>query len=100
MTKPFSGPDDQLFVQYKQHFDGIDLSDLHLWQWPEDTTWPPVHGPDSLLVAQAKEARTFLEEHCIRGTFPREDYKELAELCTHFLGGKVWVIRFIRKLVS
>lgn len=91
----FSGPDDQLFVRYKRYFDEVNQDNLFLWEWPADTTWPPFHGPDNRLVAHAKDVRKWLENHCVSGTFPREDYRELCELYTHFLGGEVRKFSFI-----
>ena len=37
---------------------------------------------------QAKASKQWLHDALLKGTFPREDYRELAELCYIWLGGE------------
>ena len=41
------------------------------------------------MVDRANDVLTWAEEHLLRGTFGRDDYRELCELVVHYLGGRV-----------
>ena len=77
----FTGPDDSLFLRFKNHFGQLDRNDLHVWDWPQDRQSP--------LAIQADLVLHWAEEHCATATFPRADYRELCELLTFVLGGQV-----------
>ena len=79
----YSGPDDGLFMRFKNCFGQLDRNDLHLWEWPND--------PQSPAAIQATLVLHWAEQHCASATFPRADYRELCELLVAVLGGQVCI---------
>ena len=63
----------------------IPLDNLEKWNWSEEKTIRPCN----FLVDRANDVLTWAEEHLLRGTFGRDDYRELCELVVHYLGGRV-----------
>ena len=67
-----SGPDDSLFLRFKQAFNTLNHMNLRLWEWPEDLQSP--------LAIKASAVLQWAEHECEFATFPSEDYQELCEL--------------------
>ena len=81
-------PDEPLFKLFKKHFDSLDISSIRVFEWPGDECSPL--GPYKFETERALEVKTWAEKCCVDGVFPREDYRELLELLTHLLGGKIF----------
>jgi hypothetical protein len=92
-----SGPDDLIFKRFQSQWEesSKDTNDLQLFEWPSFER--EKDAPQIFYQAQA--TRNWLEAHIEKGTFPREDYRELAELNLIWLGGTLPNSRkfFIRK---
>ena len=69
-----------LFTKFQKEFVELQIEDLTVLNVDE---LPPYQRN------LAKEVLTWAEDHLSRGTFPREDYRELLELSIVCLGGKV-----------
>lgn len=105
MTHPYDalippkGPDDALFLRFKTWFiSQIQEHDRHEMPFPapgllRKFAWPADAGNDTgpycFLTSLAKDTLEWAEMHLAKGTFPREDYRELAELIVVYLGGTV-----------
>ena len=75
------GPDDPLFKELQKLFSFIDLDKRTLWKWPKTARdWRHRRANEVLLWA---------DHHMQKATWPREDYRELLELVTVYLGGVV-----------
>ena len=75
---PSKGPDDKLFKSFREVFEKIVLNDRALWNWPNEGDW------------RKEKASNVLEWATInmeKGTWIREDYRELLELVVIYLGG-------------
>ena len=82
-----SNPEDPLFKRFKEMFDQLDTTDLHTFSWDGDEV--SLVGPYKFATERALAVKEWAEQCCIRGSFPREDYRELLELITHMLGGTI-----------
>ena len=82
---PTDAPTDPLFKDFKTDFDFIDLEKRTLWNWPVDQ--------NDWRFQRASEVLEWATMHMEIATFPREDYRELIELVTVFLGGVVKRVR-------
>ena len=60
---------------------------LRKFVWPADAE--NATGPYCFLTSVAKDTLAWAEMHLAKGTFPREDYRELTELIVMYLGGTV-----------
>ena len=69
------GPEDSLFMRFKERFHELDHADIVVWEWPQD--------PLSLMYMQAALVRDWAEQECVVGRFPRNDYRELCELLSY-----------------
>ena len=58
---------------------------LCLWEWLEEVRV----RPHTFYTARALEVKEWAEEQLLRGSFGRDDYRELCELIVVFLGGEV-----------
>ncbi len=97
----FAGPDDPMFKRFKTWFLNEagqaqlqnrafpDPGTFVLWQW-EDTS--PSGPYRSSLDWFARSTLTWVQDHLAKGTFPREDYRELCELLKIVLGGDVSIL--------
>ena len=54
------------------------------WEGPDD-----MQSPHTLRTTRALEVREWAEQQLLRGSFGRDDYRELCELIVVFLGGEV-----------
>ena len=63
----------------------IDYSMLVKFDYEESSSW---------LCDQARKVLAWAEDHYMKGTWPRNDYKELLELVIIWLGGKVQSFTF------
>ena len=74
-------PDDPLFKELQKFFGFIDLDKMTLWKWPKTARdW---------RHRRANEVLLWTDHHMQKATWPREDYRELLELVTVYLGGVV-----------
>ena len=75
------GPDDKLFKTFKKQFPAFDLVERSVWEWPDNI--------NDWRHEKAREVLLWAEFHMQHATWPREDYRELLELVTVYLGGVV-----------
>ena len=52
-----------------------------LWRWPDDE--------ENFMSQQANKVLEWADHQMTKGTFPREDYRELLELIVIYLGGSI-----------
>ena len=76
-----------MFTRFKKAFPFLAQNNVKLWEWPEDSIYQ--NGPYCFKTSRAKDVLQWAENHLLRGTFPREDYRELCELIVYYLGGNV-----------
>jgi hypothetical protein len=99
-----AGPDDPFFKRFKKWYKTQandarehnavfpDPADFNRWEWTETSP----NGPYlTSMNWWARSTLTWVQEHLVRGTFPREDYRELCELINIVLGGEVSCICLI-----
>ena len=79
---PSQGSDDPLFKKFKTEFQTIDNNKTS-WVWPEKGTFR-----ESLAVKVLEWTSKQMNKD-----WPREDYRELLELITVFIGGQVTRVR-------
>ena len=94
----FAGPDDPLFNRFKawyireageareNHRQFPNPANFMKWEWGDTS---PVGPYMRELDWWAQATLTWLQEHLVQGTFPREDYWELCEFLNIVLGGEV-----------
>ena len=75
---PGKGPDDKLFKSFREVFEKIVLNDRALWNWQNEGDWRKEKGSNVLEWATINMEK---------GTWIREDYRELLELVVIYLGG-------------
>ena len=80
-------PEEKLFKHFKKNFHLIDTRDIQQFKWEGDQD--SLVGPFKLSTELALSVKTWAENCCVNGSFPREDYWELLELVTHVLGGVI-----------
>lgn len=80
VTGETKSPSVKLFQRFKEEWETLSPNEceLHLFVWPSDN--------DSFLFKQAELVKNWTEEHLLKNTFPREDYRELCELIAVYLG--------------
>ena len=74
-------PEDPLFKKFKKVFGSINVSRRSSWDWPND--------PNDWRYTRASDVLEWACKHMSIATWPREDYRELIELVSIFLGGIV-----------
>ena len=70
-----------LVHQIQNHFCELDHKDFHGWEWPQDRR--------SMKATRAALVLEWAENHCLTGSFPRADYRELCEILAVVLGGEI-----------
>lgn len=82
-----TGPSDPCFARFRDAFAQLPTvpppSCLCVWKWPDE------QPPYTLRTARALEVREWAQQQLLRGSFGRDDYRELCELIVVFLGGEV-----------
>ena len=78
---PTDAPEDPLFKDFKRAFKSLNLNERTPWTWPVN--------PNDWRFIRASEVLQWATIHMEVATWPREDYLELIELVTVFLGGNV-----------
>ena len=79
MRGPTSAPDDPMFKAFREGFSSIDVERRAPWEWPND--------PNDWRHSRASDVLEWAHKHMEIATWPREDYRELIELVSLFLGG-------------
>lgn len=82
-------PGMKLFQRLRDDFSSIEVAELKRWSWPEDRT--------DHRYQKATKVSTWIQKCLSETTFPREDYRELAELIAFCLGCQVDRGLFIRQ---
>lgn len=82
---PTKGPTDPLFQSFKKKYSFIPRDDIRKWKWPHEKNMKP----QNFLVYKASSVLEWAEDHLLKGSFGRDDYRELGELAVHYLGGTV-----------
>ncbi len=80
------GPTDPLFIKFRKLWKKNEITGAnpqYVWQWPDSTR------PHTIVYAKACEALEFYTQALQKDTWTRGDYRELAELGAHYLGGQV-----------
>ena len=84
---PTKGPEEPLFKLFHDNFDSLDKTRVQKYKWAGDEC--SAIGPFKFETERALDVKAWAEECCKTGVFPREDYRELLELITHVLGGRI-----------
>ena len=84
---PTKSPEEALFKVFQSNFDSLDKNTVQKYEWSGDESSPV--GPFKFQTERALAVKVWAEECCRTGVFPREDYRELLELITHVLGGRI-----------
>ena len=78
-------PEEKLFKQYKETFEELDMTELENFPWESDEM--SQIDPYKFTTKIALEVQNWAEDKVrVRGSFPRENYRELLKLITHILG--------------
>ena len=80
------GPDDPLFKRFKECFPMINTENRSVWTWPADQ--------NSWRHQMATEVLQWASVHMELATWDREDYRELLELVSIYLGD---IVKRVRK---
>ena len=78
------GPQKGHYKHFKEAWSSLELdtNKMNLFDWEEFCDQP-------FLVERARQSLAWVEWHLLQNTFPRDDYKEITELITVYLGGHV-----------
>ena len=79
--------EESLFKNFKEQFDSFDTSNVQRYEWAGDESSPI--GPYKFATERAVNTRGWAEKCFEEGLFPREDDRELAELLTYVVHGKI-----------
>lgn len=79
----------KLFVRFKEEFSSLEHEEYNRWNWPADE--------EDFRYQQALKIKKWISECLIKNVFPREDYRELAELTAFCLGVEIPRGLFIRR---
>ncbi len=75
-----------MFIKFRKLWKKGDINGAnpqYVWIWPDCTR------PHTIVFAKALEALEFYLQELQKGTWKRNDYREIAELGVHYLGGQV-----------
>jgi len=80
-----TGPRDPLYVRFQKEWPTLQRNegDFNLWEWPQD--------PTSYTYQRASDVRVWLQNAMDGGLFAenRDDYRELMECASIYLGAQV-----------